>query len=107
MTQVTVKRIIEEGEETYTLADIPKKLAEDAMMVQSAVNGTAVMNSLFQAVKTLREKYPAKGSDWYNQHPIVAMYLQQLCHLNHGKTPDHPQSSGIWAIVEEATKEGK
>lgn len=102
IVQATVKRVIDSGDETYTVADCPKNLAEDAMMVQNAVNGTAVMNSLLRAIKELREKFPSKGGDWYNQHPIVAMYLNQLCHLNHGRTPDHPQMTDIWRVVDKA-----
>lgn len=100
--ELVIRRVIDKGDSVYTLSDIPKRLAEDAMAVQSAPNGIAIINSMFAAAKTLREKYPGKGGDWYNQHPIMALYLTQLCHLNHGLTPEHPKSSQVWALVEAA-----
>ncbi len=70
----------------YTEADIDGKMASDAMFAQSASNGVALIHTLDRHYTTLFRM--GKGSDWAAQHPIVSMFLNQLVHLNTGKSMD-------------------
>jgi len=58
---------------------------EDAFLVQSGCNASGIVRSLDIMMAKLWEEahHREKGTDWINGHPLVTLYLAQLCHLNH------------------------
>lgn len=94
----------------YNIDDIPAGMADEALLVQSACNLSGVAHALSQALdkiwKHAQEK--GKGMDWVNQHPIVSMYLNQLCHLNCGDvSPNERVSLEFWNLCEKAAERDK
>jgi hypothetical protein len=69
---------------TYTQADIPPELVQNALFAQGACNGGALVHGLDRAIHVLQDIAHKKnlGTDWVSQHPIVTMYLAQLVFLN-------------------------
>jgi|SaaInlV_130m_DNA_2_1039683.scaffolds.fasta_scaffold59934_2 hypothetical protein len=53
-----------------------KKLAQDAVDVQDACNGTAVSGLLNRTMSALMKE--GKGSDYVNQHPITQAIIDKL-----------------------------
>jgi hypothetical protein len=53
-----------------------QKLAQDAVDVQNACNGTAVSGLLNRTMSALMKE--KKGSDYVNQHPIVQAIIDKL-----------------------------
>lgn len=70
----------------YTEDDIPPKLAQQALDVQSASNLGGVVHSMSRAVAELQKN--GKGTEWVNQHPVVHLFAVQLVWLNCGATID-------------------
>jgi hypothetical protein len=91
----------------YTVDDIPTDLAKTALTIQDACNAAGVIHSLARAVDKLWKMPGAisTGTDWVNQHPVVWMYLNKLCDLNHGRCVEenHPNYNA-WSLCEEAAK---
>lgn len=55
-----------------------KELAKEALDVQTACNLSGVVHSFSRIISELREAEPNKGTDYYNTHPIVIVYLDKL-----------------------------
>lgn len=55
-----------------------KDWADIATSVQNACNLSGVVHSLSELMTWLRETYPGKGTDWYNQHPLVILFVSKL-----------------------------
>ena len=52
--------------------------AKDALQVQDARNLSGVVHSLSELVTWLRGTYPGRGTEWYNRHPLVVLYVSKL-----------------------------
>ena len=59
--------------------ELMQKLAQDAVDVQDACNGTAVSGLLNRTMCALM-KYD-NGGDWVNQHPIVKAIIDKMMSL--------------------------
>ena len=64
---------------TITPDEPMQKLAQDAIDVQDACNGTAVSGLLNRTMCALM-KY-SEGGDWVNQHPIVKAIIDKMMSL--------------------------
>jgi hypothetical protein len=90
------------GDYFYTVDDIPKKMAQDVLNMQSAPNLVALVNS-WQRMNEELLKMKDHNTAWVRFHPVTVMVLNQLVFLCHG-TFDHQQMSKIWELVEQAAK---
>jgi hypothetical protein len=91
----------------YGVDDIPPGLAKDALLVQDACNLSGVVHSLSRAMHAIWEVSNRKGlgTDYVNQHPIVAMYLDKLCQLNCHAMLENPRlTQSYWGLCEQAAK---
>lgn len=69
---------------------LTKQDYEDALQSQDAVNSTALIHALSRVVTRIREEPDFSGTEYVNKHPIVILYLEQLCTLS-GEVLDHPK----------------
>lgn len=61
---------------------------QDALYVQSACNLSGIVYSLDKVVIRVREEPDCTGTEFVNKHPIVKMYVWQLCWLSWGVEPN-------------------
>jgi hypothetical protein len=66
-----------------------KKAAKNALAVQSAVNLSGVVRTMARDMDAVCDV--ADGTDAWNTHPVVKLYVTQLVHLAFGETVDHDQ----------------
>ncbi len=83
-----------------------QQLAKDALNVQNASNLSGVVHSFSQAFTDLRALYPGKGTDWFNQHPIVKLWSDKVGHLAGTQSFDW-DSSTAYRRVNELVEKGE
>lgn len=73
-----------------------------ALDSQMACNSSGLIKHLAGALDHIWEEARAKGqgTDYVNKHPIVVLYLEQLCHLS-GVTLSHPAYDMSYNICKE------
>lgn len=68
--------------DTRTLA----QLAQEALDIQNACNLTGLVHGFSRSLRRLRDLEPDKGTDYYNQHPIVLLWVDKLQDLSRSTT---------------------
>ena len=68
-----------------------KKAAENALNVQNACNLSGVLKSFARDMDAVCDACRDQGTDAWNTHPIVQLYVTQLVWLAFGETVDHDQ----------------
>ncbi len=63
---------------TYTIDDVPPKLARTAIDVQDACNPSGLIHALARAVTELHDHPNYSGTAWIRYHPIVLMFVEKL-----------------------------
>jgi hypothetical protein len=58
--------------------------AREAIEVQDACNLTGVVHAFSRAMTALREANPTQGTEFFNTHPIVTLFVSKLGSLNRG-----------------------
>lgn len=53
-------------------------LAKATLQVQDACNLTAVVYAFADVCTRLRKLFPAEGTEFFNKHPIVILWLDKL-----------------------------
>jgi hypothetical protein len=56
-------------------------LARTAVEIQHAVNGSGLAHGLAEVHAELRRIYPGKPTEFFNQHPVVRLWVHQLAAL--------------------------
>lgn len=86
---------------------LTKKDYEYALMVQSAVNLSGVVNSFARVLVKIWEEAneTGNGTDWVNAHPICRLYAEQIAFLSGAGTPSNYESwEKAYAECEEKSK---
>ena len=83
-----------------------QQLAQQALDVQDACNLSGVVHGFSRAITELRELFPDKGTDWFNEHPICALWADKIAHLTRTQTIANDKVFHSYRAVQEIV-EGK
>lgn len=63
-----------------------KEIYKEALLSQGACNASGLIHSLSKIMDDLWKEATeqGKGTDYINRHPIMRLFLEQLCFLNGG-----------------------